>query len=154
RRALLRHPPRSARTVGDVGHPVLQGGRRSLREERRRQPAEIDVAVGGNHLVAHLNPPRAGERTRWNTTALGRARKGSSARSTARVRRPIIRAMTTRGIEAVLTHLASLPRAESLSFAELRQQYDRAERVFPTPPDVAVERVTVPVAPGEWLRPP
>ena len=38
-----------------------------------------------------------------------------------------------------LTHLAALPRAESLTFAELRQQYDRAERVFPTPTDVIVE---------------
>jgi phosphinothricin tripeptide acetyl hydrolase len=38
--------------------------------------------------------------------------------------------------------------------AERRAQYERAEKVFPTPPEVKVERVSAPVAPAEWLRPP
>ena len=61
--------------------------------------------------------------------------------------------MSRRGIEAVLTHLAKLPPAESLSFAELREQYDRAERVFPPPADVIVEVATAPIVRAEWLRP-
>ena len=62
--------------------------------------------------------------------------------------------MTTHGIEAVLAHLAKLPPPGSLTLAEQRAQYERAERAFPIPPDVAVRRVTAPVAPAEWLVPP
>jgi monoterpene epsilon-lactone hydrolase len=62
--------------------------------------------------------------------------------------------MTARGIEVVRAHLAKLPPSASLTIAERRAQYERAERVFPTPPDVAIERVTVPDRPAEWLRPP
>jgi epsilon-lactone hydrolase len=62
--------------------------------------------------------------------------------------------MTARGIEVVRAHLAKLPPTASLTIAERRAQYERAERVFPTPPDVAIERVTVPDRPAEWLRPP
>jgi epsilon-lactone hydrolase len=62
--------------------------------------------------------------------------------------------MADRGIEVVRAHLAKLPPSESLTTAERRAQYERAEKVFPTPPDVKVERVSAPVAPGEWLRPP
>jgi len=62
--------------------------------------------------------------------------------------------MTTRGIEAVLAHLAKLPPPESLTLAEQRAQYERAERAFPIPNDVTVERVTAPIAPAEWLAPP
>src|SRR5712691_3956124 len=62
--------------------------------------------------------------------------------------------MADRGIEVVRAHLAKLPPAESLTIAERRAQYERAERVFPIPPEVKVERVTAPVAPAEWLRPP
>src|SRR2546422_3994653 len=59
--------------------------------------------------------------------------------------------MTTRGVDAVLAHLAKLPPQESLTLAEQRAQYERAERAFPVPADVTVERVTAPVAPAEWL---
>jgi monoterpene epsilon-lactone hydrolase len=62
--------------------------------------------------------------------------------------------MADRGIDAVRAHLAKLPPAESLTTAERRAQYERAEKVFPTAPDVKVERVTAPAAPAEWLRPP
>ena len=50
--------------------------------------------------------------------------------------------MADRGIEVVHAHLAKLPPAESLTVAERRAQYERAEKVFPVPPDVKVERVT------------
>jgi len=62
--------------------------------------------------------------------------------------------MADRGIEVVRAHLAKLPPADSLTTAERRAQYERAERVFPIPPEVKIERVTAPVAPAEWLRPP
>ena len=62
--------------------------------------------------------------------------------------------MADRGIEVVRAHLAKLPPPDSLSAAELRAQYERAERVFPVAADVAVERVTAGGAPAEWLRPP
>ena len=62
--------------------------------------------------------------------------------------------MADRGIDAVRAHLAKLPPPDSLTTAERRAQYERAEKVFPTPPDVKVERVSAPAAPAEWLRPP
>jgi len=62
--------------------------------------------------------------------------------------------MPDRGIDVVRAHLAKLPPAESLTTAELRAQYERAEKVFPTPAEVKVERVSAPTAPAEWLRPP
>jgi epsilon-lactone hydrolase len=62
--------------------------------------------------------------------------------------------MADRGIEAVRAHLAKLPPADSLTVAERRAQYERAEKVFPTPPEVKVERVAAPAAPAEWLTPP
>ena len=62
--------------------------------------------------------------------------------------------MADRGIDAVRAHLAKLPPSDSLTTAERRAQYERAEKVFPTPADVKVERVSAPVAPAEWLRPP
>jgi len=62
--------------------------------------------------------------------------------------------MTDRGIDVVRAHLAKLPPSASMTIAERRAQYDRAERVFPTPPDVAIEAVTAPARPAEWLRPP
>src|SRR5580765_7193748 len=64
------------------------------------------------------------------------------------------RPMADRGIDAVRAHLAKLPPSDSLTIAERRAQYERAEKVFPTPPDVKVERVTAGAAPAEWLRPP
>jgi phosphinothricin tripeptide acetyl hydrolase len=62
--------------------------------------------------------------------------------------------MTARGIDVVRAHLAKLPPSGSLTIAERRAQYDRAERVFPTPADVTIEAVTVSARPAEWLRPP
>ena len=62
--------------------------------------------------------------------------------------------MAERGIHTVRAHLAKLPPADSLTIAERRAQYERAEKVFPTPPEVKVERVTTPAVPAEWLRPP
>ena len=62
--------------------------------------------------------------------------------------------MADRGIDAVRVHLAKLPPSDSLTTAERRAQYERAEKVFPTPPEVKVERVNAPTAPAEWLRPP
>jgi len=62
--------------------------------------------------------------------------------------------MADRGIEVVRAHLAKLPPADSLTLAQRRAQYERAEKLFPIPPDVKVEHVTVPAIPAEWLRPP
>jgi phosphinothricin tripeptide acetyl hydrolase len=62
--------------------------------------------------------------------------------------------VTNRGIHAVREHLAKLPPSSTLTTEQRRAQYDRAERVFPTPADVAVERVTAPDRPAEWLTPP
>ena len=47
-----------------------------------------------------------------------------------------------RGIGAVRAHLAKLPPSDSLTIAERRSQYERAEKVFPTPADVKVETLT------------
>jgi acetyl esterase/lipase len=60
--------------------------------------------------------------------------------------------MTSRGIKAVREHLAKLPQPST--FEERRAQYDRAERVFKTPAEVAVEAVRAPQVPAEWLVPP
>jgi phosphinothricin tripeptide acetyl hydrolase len=62
--------------------------------------------------------------------------------------------MADRGIDVVRAHLAKLPPSDTLTTAERRAQYERAERVFPTPPEVKVERVSAPTVPAEWLRPP
>jgi acetyl esterase/lipase len=57
------------------------------------------------------------------------------------------------GIGAVRAHLAKLPPSDSLTIAQRRAQYERAEKFFPTPADVKVEQVATPVA-AEWLSPP
>jgi epsilon-lactone hydrolase len=62
--------------------------------------------------------------------------------------------VTTRGIQAVRGHLAKLPPASALTIEQRRAQYDRAERVFPTPADVRIELVAAPDCPAEWLMPP
>jgi phosphinothricin tripeptide acetyl hydrolase len=62
--------------------------------------------------------------------------------------------MADRGIDVVRAHLAKLPPSDSLTTAERRAQYERAEKVFPTPAEVKVERVNAPTASAEWLRPP
>ena len=67
--------------------------------------------------------------------------------------------MTARGIDVVRAHLAKLPPSGSLTIPERRAQYDRAERVFPTPADVVVETVGAPERPAcratpaaAWVR--
>jgi monoterpene epsilon-lactone hydrolase len=65
-----------------------------------------------------------------------------------------MRAMSDKGIHVVREHLAKLPPSSTLTIAERRAQYERAERVFPTPPDVKVEVVSTPDCPAEWLTPP
>jgi monoterpene epsilon-lactone hydrolase len=62
--------------------------------------------------------------------------------------------VSARGIDVVRAHLAKLPPASSMTIAERRAQYDRADRVFPTPPDVRVEPLTAPDRPADWLLPP
>jgi acetyl esterase/lipase len=62
--------------------------------------------------------------------------------------------MSDRGIHLVREHLAKLPPSSTLTIEQRRAQYERAERVFPTPPDVAVEHVTAAERSAEWLRPP
>lgn len=62
--------------------------------------------------------------------------------------------MADRGIDVVRAHLAKLPPSDSMTVAERRAQYERAEKVFPTPPEVKIEHVSAPAAPAEWLRPP
>jgi len=62
--------------------------------------------------------------------------------------------MSERGIHVVREHLAKLPPSNTLTTEQRRRQYERAERVFPTPPDVKVEIVATPARPAEWLTPP
>ena len=62
--------------------------------------------------------------------------------------------MSDRGIQVVREHLAKLPPSNTLTIEQRRSQYERAERVFPTPADVTIDRVTAPARPAERLRPP
>ena len=62
--------------------------------------------------------------------------------------------MSDKGIHLVREHLAKLPAPNTLTTAQRRAQYERAERVFPTPPDVKVETIAAPACPAEWLTPP
>src|SRR5438128_1974442 len=64
------------------------------------------------------------------------------------------RAMSDKGIHLVREHLAKLPPSNTLTIEQRRAQYERAERVFPTPPDVKVETIAAPTRPAEWLTPP
>jgi len=59
-----------------------------------------------------------------------------------------------KGIDAVRAHLAKLPPSDSMTVAQRRTQYERAEKAFPTPPDVKVEQVTAGTVPSEWLSAP
>jgi monoterpene epsilon-lactone hydrolase len=59
---------------------------------------------------------------------------------------------TIHGIGAVRAHLGKLPAPETMTIAERRQQYDRAEKVFALPPEMAVESVQAGGRPAEWLR--
>jgi epsilon-lactone hydrolase len=61
------------------------------------------------------------------------------------------------GIDGVRAHLAKVPPAATV--AERRAQYDRAERVFPVPPEIGVKTVAIkpergPEIAAEWLEPP
>jgi hypothetical protein len=51
--ALLRNPHLALGPVDDVRHPVSHVGGGAGDEEIGGKPAEIEVAVGGDHLVAH-----------------------------------------------------------------------------------------------------
>jgi acetyl esterase/lipase len=62
--------------------------------------------------------------------------------------------MAGRGIAVVRAHLGKLPPSETMTLAERRKQYERAERVFPVAEDVKVETVTSGGVPGERLTPP
>jgi acetyl esterase/lipase len=62
--------------------------------------------------------------------------------------------MSDRGIDVVRAHLAKLPPSDTMTTEQRRAQYDRAERVFVTPPDVTVEPVAAPDRPAEFVRPP
>ena len=57
-------------------------------------------------------------------------------------------------IAGVRAHLAKLPPSDTLTTAERRAQYERAEKFFPTPADVKREQVTAGAVPAEWLTPP
>jgi phosphinothricin tripeptide acetyl hydrolase len=60
--------------------------------------------------------------------------------------------MVIHGIKAVRAHLAKLPAPETMTIAERRRQYERAEKVFPLPPGTSLEAVQVGAGAGEWLR--
>src|SRR3989440_11523388 len=62
--------------------------------------------------------------------------------------------MSDKGIHLVRERLAKLPPSNTLTIEQRRAQYERAERVFPTPPDVKVETIAAPARPAEWLTPP
>jgi phosphinothricin tripeptide acetyl hydrolase len=61
---------------------------------------------------------------------------------------------TIRGIRAVREHLAALPAAETMTLAERRAQYDKAERVFTIPAGMRVQALEVGGRPAEWLTAP
>jgi phosphinothricin tripeptide acetyl hydrolase len=62
--------------------------------------------------------------------------------------------MASRGIAIVRAHLAKLPPVETMTLADRRKQYERAERVFPVPPEVKVETITLGGVRAERLTPP
>jgi phosphinothricin tripeptide acetyl hydrolase len=61
--------------------------------------------------------------------------------------------MSARSIQAVRQHLARFPRQSTLTFDELRTQYDKAERAFPLPDDTEVTPMVVRGVRAEWLKP-
>ena len=62
--------------------------------------------------------------------------------------------MASRGIAIVRAHLAKLPPSETMTLADRRKQYERAERVFPVPSEVKVETITLGGVRAERLTPP
>src|SRR5437667_341248 len=111
-------------------------------------------AIGPPMFPSPMNPMRIVASDRRAVRALSTPRELRSDAITRGRDEDRRRDMATRGIDAVLAHLAKLPPPESLTLAEQRAQYERAERAFPIPTDVTVERVTAPIAPAEWLAPP
>ncbi|MES2227962.1 MAG: alpha/beta hydrolase [Pseudomonadota bacterium] len=61
--------------------------------------------------------------------------------------------MSERSIERLLERLGRLPKQTSLTLAQLRGQYERAQHAFPLGPEVELEVVDLPPVRGEWLRP-
>lgn len=61
--------------------------------------------------------------------------------------------MRERSIERLLERLGRLPKQTSLTLAQLRDQYERAQHAFPLGPEVELEVVDLPPVRGEWLRP-
>ena len=61
--------------------------------------------------------------------------------------------MSERSIERLLERLGRLPKQTSLTLAQLRDQYERAQHAFPLGPEVELEAVDRPPVRGEWLRP-
>jgi epsilon-lactone hydrolase len=62
--------------------------------------------------------------------------------------------MNDKGIHLVREHLAKLPPSNTLTIEQRRAQYERAERVFPTPPNLKIETIAAPACPAEWLTAP
>ncbi len=56
-RALPRDPDRALGPVGDIGHALSHGRRRVRGEEIRRQPDQVEMAVGGDDAVVHVGSP-------------------------------------------------------------------------------------------------
>jgi phosphinothricin tripeptide acetyl hydrolase len=59
--------------------------------------------------------------------------------------------MRRRDIAGVRAHLAKGPALDAMTLEEQRAQYERAERAFPVPADVEIDRVTAGGVPAEWL---
>ncbi len=55
-RAVPGGPVRPVRAVGHVGHAVPERGRGVRGEQIARDPRQVDVAIGGDPLVAHDAP--------------------------------------------------------------------------------------------------
>jgi hypothetical protein len=56
-RAVLAGPEGPVRPVCDVGHAILHRRRGVAGEQIRRDPRQVDVAVGGNPVVGHVTLP-------------------------------------------------------------------------------------------------
>ena len=62
--APVRDPYGASRPLLRVGHPVLEGRGRPRREEIGGKPAQIEMAVGGDHFVFHGRERNSSELTR------------------------------------------------------------------------------------------
>src|SRR5204863_9417988 len=90
--ALLRDPAFALRSLLDVRHALAHLGRGLRDEEVGGQPAEIEVAIGGDHLVTHgasQGPTHTpSPRVRASTGAPPAARSGRSRAPGSGRRRP------------------------------------------------------------------